>query len=43
MHNRESGGVVGATTEGMSHHILLNVKMTLTARINVLVHFILLY
>ena len=32
---------MGATPEGMSYHILLSVhvKMTLNARINVLVHF----
>ena len=29
----ETGGVVGATPEGMGHHILLSVKMTLNARI----------
>ena len=30
----EAGGVVGATPEGMGHHILYSVKMTLNARIN---------
>ena len=30
----EAGGVVGATPEGMGHHILLSVKMTLNVRIN---------
>ena len=30
---------MGTTPEGMGHHILLSVKMTLNARINVLVHF----
>ena len=30
----EAGGVVGATPEGMGHHIMLSVKMTLNARIN---------
>ena len=33
MHNRLSGGVVGTTPEGMSHHILLSMKMTLDSRI----------
>ena len=31
----ETGDVVGATSEGMGHHILLSMKMTLNARINV--------
>ena len=35
----EAGGVVDATTEGMGHHMLLSVKMTLNARINVIVYF----
>ena len=30
----EAGGVVGATPEGMGHHIMLSVKMTLNARIS---------
>ena len=30
----ETGGVVGATPESMGHHILLSVKMTLNAIIN---------
>ena len=30
----EAGDVLGATPEGMGHHILLSVKMTLNARIN---------
>ena len=30
----EAGGVVVVTPEGMGHHILLSVKMTLNARIN---------
>ena len=29
-----SGGVVGATTEGMGHHILQSMKVTLNARID---------
>ena len=29
----EAGGVMGATPEGMDHHNLLSVKMTLNARI----------
>ena len=29
----EAGGVVGVTPEGMGHHILLSVKMTLNAGI----------
>ena len=29
----EAGGVMGATPEGMGHHILYSVKMTLNARI----------
>ena len=40
----EAGGVVGATPEGMDHHILLSVEMTIiNASINVLVHVILGY
>ena len=30
----EAGGVVGVTPEDIDHHILLSVKMTLNARIN---------
>ena len=30
----ETRDVVGANPEGMGHHILLGVKMTLNARIN---------
>ena len=30
----EAEGVVGATPEGMGYHILLSVKMTLNASIN---------
>ena len=30
----EAGGVVGAIPEGMGHHILLSVKATLNAGIN---------
>ena len=30
----EAGGMVGATPESMGHQILLSVKMTLNARIN---------
>ena len=29
MHNRWAGGVVGVTPEGMGHHILYSVKLTL--------------
>ena len=38
----EAGGVVGATPEGMGHHILLiiSLKITLNANINVIVHII---
>ena len=32
MHNRWAGGVVGVTPEGMGHHILYSVKLTLTTR-----------
>ena len=35
----EARGVVGATPEGMGHHIFVRCKMTLNARINVLVYF----
>ena len=30
---------MGATPEGIGHYILLNVEMTLNARINIVVHF----
>ena len=35
----EARGVVGATPESMGHHIFVRCKMTLNARINVLVYF----
>ena len=31
----KAGGMVSVTPEGMGHHILLSVKMTLNARINI--------
>ena len=34
----EAKGVVGAASEGMGHHIFVRCKMTLNARINVLVY-----
>ena len=39
MHNRLSGSVVGTTPEGMGHHILFSVKMTLNSRINIAMSF----